>query len=182
MPKRSILHSVVVVAALSACADQGLPTGSVRLTDRVGATRPHFTTLTEADALQISDPYTARDLLTPYNVTYEEFFDDPEVISDSQFEAQVPDALYEWEIDKAETDVAKVYEYCSSAGGGDGPDESMTSVDGDGFVLWEPSCEQKLEECWSRCRRIPLWNRQRRAVCWAGCMAGYALCLRRRGR
>jgi hypothetical protein len=159
MPKHSVLHAVAVAAALSACADHAfIPTESVWLHDRVGEIRPQFTAVTEADALQISNPYTARDLLSPYNVSYDEFFNNPEVISDEQFEAQVPDALYEWEIDKAESDVAKVYEYCSWAGGGDGPEESMTSVGGDGsaesmtsvhddgFVLWGPSCEQKLEE------------------------------------
>ena len=183
MPRYSVLCAIPLAFAFTACSDEGLTTagGKPRRVDWSGG-RPHLTTMSETDAVEISDPYAERDLFSGLNVGYEEFFEDPEAVSDAQFEAQGPASLYEWESDKFEADAAEVYDYCtsSSAGGGGGPDNYIYSTDGETLTSSWLTCEQKLERCWSRCRRIAFWDRRARALCWGGCMAAYALCVRRR--
>lgn len=182
MPGYSSLCVFLIAAASMACSDPGLPTagGEKRRLDWAGG-RPHFTTSSETDALAISDPYVSRELFSGFNVTYDEFFENPEAISDAEFQAQGPSVLFEWESDQIETDAARVHEYCtSSTGGGGGPDVYMSGTGEDGSAVFWLTCEEQLDRCWNRCRRIAWWDRRARALCWAGCMAAYALCVRRR--
>jgi hypothetical protein len=138
--------------------------------------------MTEQDAFATADPYYVRDILAPFGGNYDAFFDDPEVITDAQFEAQGPYSVQLSEVDPLEADATSVNNYCGSAsgGGGSSPDPFYSVMSGESTILSWLSCEQKWTRCWDRCRRLPAVAKQARALCWGGCAAAYALCVRRR--
>jgi hypothetical protein len=169
--RRKALSLAVIVAVLAACGDT-LPSapGAAVLTPP-GDGAP-LRTLSEEDAFATADPYYARDVLAPFGSAYDEFFLDPEAITDGEFEAKAPYFIADWEID-VEGDCAGCLQQPTAGGAPYATDEG-----GEVFAAMPATCEQQWERCWNRCRRII--DSRARALCWAGCAAAYALCVRRR--
>lgn len=186
---------ILMAVLLAGCGDAlpVAPAAAVITPPGHGAARR---SMTEQDAFATADPYYVRDVLAPFGGVYDQFFSDPEAITDGEFEAQAPYSVPAWEVSYFEADAYSVNDYCtyanSSGGGGGGggwddggacpgcQQELMAyTVDGGGEVIaMYATCEQQWERCWSRCRRI--WNARARALCWGACAASYALCVRRR--
>ena len=185
---QALVTTVIAVALLAACGDAH-PTGTngSGVAVRPGAPPLRSTVepflMTEQDAFEIADPYYVRDVLAPLGGNYDAFFNDPEVISDAQFKAQGPYSVGSGEEDAIEADATAVNNYCeftTNGGGGGAPDPFYSTTSGETTVASWSSCEQKWIRCWDRCRRLPAFPKQAKALCWAGCAASYALCVRRR--
>jgi hypothetical protein len=186
---KALSPSLLVVALLGACGDMRLvaPDPLPIAAPRGGAP---LRSITEQEAFATADPYYVRDVLAPFGSDYNAFFDDPEAISDSAFEEQAPYSVASWEISPFEVDATTVNDYCDSVNDGvggchdcvqptsGGGVPSSTDPSGESTLNFWLTCEEKWERCWQRCRR--LFDRRARALCWGGCAASYALCVRRR--
>jgi hypothetical protein len=178
---RVLVPSLLAALLVSGCGDTH-PTGSIEAPVVAAPTAPPLRSTTGQDAFAIADPYYVRDILAPFGSNYDAFFDDPEVISDAQFEAQGPYSVQTWETDPIEGDATAVNEYCGSVsgGGGSSPDPFLSVMSVETTIASWESCEEKWTRCWDRCRRLPALAKQARALCWGACAASYALCVRRR--
>ena len=85
---RTSLFLTVVALLTGACADS--PTAPPTAPSAIVPQELRRYAFTEQDAYEISAAYTHRDFTTPFGVSDDEFFEDPESITDSQFEAHGP--------------------------------------------------------------------------------------------
>jgi hypothetical protein len=193
MPTHTTRARLIPAAAallfVAACGD-GSPLAP---TSELDGLRPSFSAspqawdpiIDEPHAYSVADGYSPDQPLSPFGVSYETFFDNPESVADWQFEAEewrIPT----WRTAEIDYDSERLVTYCGGGGGGGGGPFEPWIVEpiaesewGEGeSVMFASTCEQRYNSCISRCRR--LWSSRARALCYAGCMVAYADCLRRR--
>lgn len=186
---RAICLATLLSAILTSCADTG-PTTSDQSQGRIhpSAVRPQLL-VTPMEAEATADSYVPQDPLGPFGGDYYGFFENPESVTDGQFLGQAPYSILEGQVPQIETDAENIEAYCASSGGGGGggiePPVYVTDQNegtGDGSIAATSSssdCAMKYTRCLQRCGRLASWDRRARALCWSGCMAAYALCIRR---